>query len=113
MQDQLVKGNTKFKLYQEGDKVWLEGTNLRIPYETQKLSPKWYRPFRVAAKISDVAYQLELPKTWRIHPMFHTSLLTPYKETEAHGSNFVKPPLEIIEGEQEWEVEQILREQTY
>ena len=110
VQDQLVKGSTRFKPYQEGDKVWLEGTNLKIPYETQKLSPKWYGPFRVATKISDMAYQLELPKTWKIHPTFHASLLTPYKETEAHRSNFLELPLDDIKGEQEWEVEQILGE---
>ena len=36
------------------------------------------------------------------------SLLTAYKETEQHGPNFVEPPPDIIEGEPEWEVEQIL-----
>jgi len=42
-----------------GTEVWLEGTNLRLPANiTPKLSPRWYRPFKVAAQISKVAYRL-------------------------------------------------------
>jgi len=66
-----------------------------------KLSPKWYRPFRVATRISNTSYQLNLPLTWKIHPVSHATLLTPYKETEAHGPNFLELPLDIIEGEPE------------
>jgi hypothetical protein len=104
---------TKYKPFEEGDKVWLEGTHLRLPYETMKLAPRRYGPFRVAAKISNVAYKLELPDTWKIHDVFHASLLTPYKETEKHGPNFLEPPPELVDGEPEWEVEQILGDRTY
>jgi hypothetical protein len=78
-----------------------------------KLALRRYGPFKVATKISDVAYRLELPDTWKIHDVSHASLLMPYKETEKHGPNFLEPPLELIEGEPEWEVKQILRDQTY
>jgi len=81
-----------------------------MPYETAKLSPKWYRPFRVATKISNTSYQLDLPPTWKIHPVFHATLLTLYKETKAYGPNFLEPSLDIIEGKPEWEVEKILAE---
>ena len=37
-----------------------------------------------------------------------TNLITPYKETELHGPNFTRPPPDLIEGEQEFEVEKIL-----
>jgi Chromo (CHRromatin Organisation MOdifier) domain len=40
--------------------------------------------------------------------VFHTSLLTPYKETEEHRENFAQPPLELIKGEEEYKVEQIM-----
>jgi hypothetical protein len=111
-QARLIK-ETKYKPFKEGDQVWLEGTHLRLPYETMKLAPRRYGPFKVAAKISDVAYKLELPDTWKIHDVFHASLLTPYKETDKHGPNFLEPPPELINGEPEWEVEEILGDRTY
>jgi Chromo (CHRromatin Organisation MOdifier) domain len=40
--------------------------------------------------------------------VFHASLLTPYKEMEEHGDNFVQLPLELIDGQEEYEVEQIV-----
>jgi hypothetical protein len=70
--------NSKFASLSINNKVWLEGTNLKRLEGTPKLSPRWYGPFRVAAKISHVAYQLDLPETWKIHNVFHASLLTPY-----------------------------------
>ena len=45
--------------------------------------------------------------------MFHASLLTPYQETEAHGPNWIEPPPDIIEGEPEWKVEQILQSRRF
>src|SRR5712675_438526 len=106
-QESMVK-ETKFKGFEIGNKVWLEGKNIKRPYDSPKLSPKQYRPFRVVAKISSVAYKLQIPATWQVHNVFHASLLTPYKETVEHGKNFLEPPPDIIEGEEEWEVEQIL-----
>jgi len=111
-QQWLIK-ETKYKPFNEGDKVWLEGTHLRLPYDTMKLAPRWYGPFKVATKISDVAYRLELSDTWKIHNVFHTSLLTPYKEMDKHGPNFLEPPPDLIDGKEEWEIEKILGHWTY
>src|SRR5712672_3523739 len=104
---------SKFKGFEIGNKVWLEGTNIKRPYNSQKLSPKRYGPFKVVTKISNVAYKLNIPPTWQIHDVFHASLLTPYKETVEHGKNFLEPPPDIIEGEEEWEVEQILDKRIF
>jgi hypothetical protein len=106
-QEQLVK-ESNFKPFQVNDKVWLEGTNLNLPYLTKKLAPRQFGPFRVVTRISNIAYWLELPPTWKIHDSFHTLLLTPYKETEKHGLNFLEPPSDILDGEPEWEVEKLM-----
>jgi Chromo (CHRromatin Organisation MOdifier) domain len=48
---------------------------------------------------------------WRqkkIHPVFHASLLSPYKEMKEHGEIFPEPPPDLVEGEEEFEVEQVL-----
>ena len=63
--------------------------------------------------ISPVAYELKLPPQWRIHLVFHVSLLTPYIETTVHGPNYTRPPPDLVEGEAEWEVEAILAHQYF
>ena len=113
-QESWIKDKPCFKLFSKGEQVWLEGTNLKLPANlTSKLSPRRYGPFRVVAVISPVAYQIELPPHWKIHDVFHASLLTCYQETEQHGPNFIEPPPDIIEGEPEWEVEQILKARRF
>ncbi len=103
----------RFKEYQPRDKVWLEGTNLKRIEGTPKLSPRWYGPFEVATKISHVAYRINLPKAWKIHNVFHASLLTPYRETDEHGPNFLEPPPDIIDNTPEWEVKTILKQRLF
>jgi len=40
--------------------------------------------------------------------VFHVDLLTPYKETATYGSNYTRPPPDLINGEEEYEVERII-----
>jgi hypothetical protein len=96
-----------------GQLVWLEGKNLPLPYGMAKLAPRHHGPFKITKIISPVAVQLELPAQWSIHPVFHNSLLTPYTETPSHGPNFTRPPPDLIDGEEEYEVEQIRSHQTW
>jgi hypothetical protein len=79
-----------------------------MTHPTTKLAPKWYGPFKIKKKISDIVFQLELPHQWKIHNVFHTFLLTPYIKTELYGPNFPEPPLEIVKGDPEFKVEQIV-----
>jgi hypothetical protein len=106
-QKRLIK-ETNFKPFRVEDLVWLERTNLLLPYESTKLAPKRYGPFPVTQKISDTTYQLKLPPHWKIHNTFHAKLLTPYKQTDKYRPNFLEPPPELLEGEPEWEVEEIM-----
>ena len=57
--------------------------------------------------ISPVAAHLDLPQSMKIHNVFHTDLLLPYKETEQYGTPFTRPP-PIIDNEEEYEIENIL-----
>ena len=56
-----------------------------------------------------MAYRLDLPDTMRIHNVFHVDLLLPYKETEAYGTPFTRPPPVIDQGEEEYEIESIIK----
>ena len=58
-------------------------------YTSAKLAPKHHGPFKIMQEVSPVAYQLKLPRAWTIHDVFHSSLLTPYKETTDTGPQFL------------------------
>ena len=103
-----VADQTPEDQFQEGERVWLEAKNLALPYQTRKLAPKRHGPFTITKRVSPVAYQLGLPPTWTIHDVFHASLLTQYKETAEHGTNFHQPPPEMVDGEEEYEVQAIM-----
>src|SRR5580692_6656916 len=94
--------------YNKGEQVWLEAKHLSLPYQMAKLAPKRHGPFTILKQISPVAYELDLPPAWTIHPVFHASLLTPYKETAEHGMNYQRPPLEMINDAEEYKVEQVI-----
>ena len=99
--------------YKVGEWVWLEAKYLALPYTSAKLAPKCHSPLKIMREISPVAYQLALPRAWMIHNVFHSSLLTSYKEAREHGAQFQCPPLELIGNEEEYEVEQIINHQHY
>jgi hypothetical protein len=103
------KGNTIFKPYQIGDQVWIEGTNIQTSNPSKKLGPKRYGPFKVVKALSRTTYQVELPKHWKMHNVFHANLITPYKETELHGPNYSRPPPDLINDKEEYEVEKVLK----
>jgi len=45
---------------------------------------------------------------WSIHNVFHIDLLTPYRETDIHGSNYSRPAPDLVNNEEEYEVEKVL-----
>ena len=71
----------------------------------RKLLMKRTGPFEIEKVISRTAYRLRIPQNWKIHPVFHASLLTSYKETMEHGPNFPRPPPDLINGDEEYEVD--------
>jgi hypothetical protein len=93
--------------FTKGQKVWLDGKGLALPYGSIKLAPKQHGPFEIEEVRSPVVYQLKLLPQWTIHPVFHASLLTPYIETNEHGANYMRPPPDVIEGEEQYEVKTI------
>jgi hypothetical protein len=99
--------------YQVGDQVWLKGWHLCTNQPTVKLTPKRHRPFTVVQVMSPVNYQLELPTQWSIHDVFHTDLLTPYRETITHGTNYQHPPPDLVGSVEEYEVKKVLDSHRY
>ena len=96
--------------YEIGDKVWLLRRNIRTARPSQKLDVKKMGPFRILEAVGDakLAYRLELTPQMRIHDVFHVSLLEPYLEDKLEGRVQEAPLPEVVEGEEEWEVKEVL-----
>ncbi|KAJ2925505.1 hypothetical protein H1R20_g11592, partial [Candolleomyces eurysporus] len=106
MKERLTREWTPFK---KNDRVWLDSRNLKLPYQSKKIAPKREGPFRIKEVLSPVNYRLKLPEHWRIHDVFHATLLSPFFETEEHGPAHPPPVPEIIDGQEEFEVDAILK----
>jgi hypothetical protein len=100
-------------MFQTGDQVWLDGRNIKTFHPTAKLAPKRHGPFPIVRVLSPINYELRLPVQWKLHPVFHVDLLTPYRETEFHGANYDKPPPDLINGEEEYKVERIMASRRF
>jgi hypothetical protein len=96
-----------FTPFKKGDQVWLDSRNLKTIYH-KKMKPKREGPFEITEVLGPVTYKLKLPTSWRIHNVFHATLLRRYKENDTYGANFTEPPPELVEGEEVYEVETIL-----
>jgi hypothetical protein len=62
-------------------------------------------PLKITHRVGKLAYRLELPATLGIHPVFHVSLLEPYRE----GGTYKPPPWEHIASDGTREAEKILQ----
>ncbi|KAK4265118.1 hypothetical protein QN277_026210 [Acacia crassicarpa] len=78
MVQQANKHRTKRQLH-IGDMVYLKlhpfWRNLLNNSSLHKLAARYFRPFKVLKKVGAVAYELDLPSTTCVHPVFHVSLL--------------------------------------
>ena len=97
-----------FTPFEVGQKVWLDTRNLKTNYH-KKMAPKREGPFKVLEALGPVTYRLELPDSWKIHNVFHATLLRPYIENEVYGNNYPRPLPELLEGEEVYRVETILK----
>jgi hypothetical protein len=94
--------------YKVGDVVMLNRKNIRTERSKLKFDAKYLGPFEIIKKISDVAFKLKLPENWKIHPVFHISLLEPIDGNPFPIQVKLPPQPEIIEDEAEFEVEKIV-----
>ena len=104
MAEQHKNKSSGFKLDQL---VWLDTQNLKTKYH-KKMAPKCKGPFWISKVLGPVTYQLDLSLTWWIHNVFHAVLLMPYIENEVHRPNYLWPPPDIKNDEEQWEIEAIL-----
>jgi len=58
-----------------GDFVYLRNKNLRTIRPSPKLEHRSYGPYRIIREVNENAFELDLPKTLRIHPVLPVALL--------------------------------------
>ena len=95
--------------FKVGDLVMLNARNIRQKRPSKKLADRLLGPFKILQIVGNhkQAYKLELPETWRIHPVFHVSLLERYHRRP--GTTVEPTAVEVdSDGDEHWEVEAIL-----
>ena len=75
----------------------------------KKMAPKQEGSFEIEEVSGPVTYQLKLLETWKIHKVFHATLLHLYKKNEVYGENYPQPLPDIENGEEVYKVKQILK----
>jgi hypothetical protein len=65
-------------------------------------------PFQIIAQVNPINYRLELPPTMYIRPVFHVSLLEPYRQFQIPSRIPPTPPPIEIDHDVEYGVEEIL-----
>jgi len=99
--------------YQVNELMMLSTINLKptvyISQESRKLQPKFIGPFKIKKVVSATAYELDLPHTIRVHPVFHISLLKRYIDSpiEFCRPHNIPATITMEDGSEEFEVEAI------
>ena len=91
------------------DKVLLSAKNIRQLRPNKKLSNRFLGPFEVIEIVGDhgQAYKLKLPPTYKIHNVFHVSLLEPWYGQETPEVDETESELVQVQDEPEFEVRSI------
>ena len=99
-----------------GDKVLLSTKNLKLPStHSRKLSPKWVGPFTITRQKHRDSFELDLDGKFQIYPVFHVNLLKPWinnNNTEFPDRHQNPPPATVIDNNEEFEAEAIIKMRT-
>jgi len=101
---------TPAPVYKPGDRVYLDVSDIKTTRLSPKLSHRRLGPFEIERQVGPLAYRLKLPRGMRqLHLVFNVVKLFAVPENPILGRRPQTPPPPIIvDGEEEWEVEEIL-----
>ena len=91
-----------------GDMVWFLPHNVKTTRQSKKLDCKKMEPFKIIKKVGTSSYKLDLPASMTIHNTFHLSLLEPGEDNKFPSQIQTPPPPSEIDGEPEYELQEII-----
>jgi len=97
--------------YQVGDLVMLNGRNIKTRCPSKKLDHKNDGHFQIKKIVSPLAVRLTLPRKWKIHNVFHVSLLEPYRTSEQRAPpdpSKVLREADDMEQSEEYDVDEVM-----
>ena len=97
-------------MYKPGNRVYLDVSDIKTTRPSPKLSHCRLGPFEIEHQVGPLAYRLKLPRGMRqLHPVFNVVKLSTTLEDLILGRRpQTLPPPIVVDGEEEWEVEEIL-----
>jgi len=97
-------------MFQPGDRVYLDMSDIKTTCPSSKLSYRRLGPFEIECQVGPLAYRLKLPHGLRqLHPVFNIVKLSTAPDDPIPGRKpCALPPLIVVDGELEWEVEEVL-----
>ena len=96
--------------YKVGNLVLLSMKDLKYQMAErciEKFTERFVGLYKVKVIVSSNAIELELPSTFKIHPVVNVSWVQRYK-SQVEGQRKETPQPAVIEGEEEWKVEKIM-----
>jgi len=97
-------------IFKLGDQVYLDASDIKMTHPSPKLSYRRLGPFKIECQVGPLAYRLKLPYGLRqLHPVFNMVKLSAALDNPIPGRKLqALPPPIVINGEPEWEVEEVL-----
>jgi hypothetical protein len=97
--------NVDFKV---GDKVWVTTRHWQTDRPSKKLANQMEGPYEILEQIGH-SFKLKLPNSMKVHPVFHAKKLCKDPDNPLPGqANPELLPLELEDGEAEYEVQEVL-----
>ena len=102
----------KYIEFQEGQEVWLDSGDIHTERPSQKLEDKRLGPYKIIKK-AGASYELALPKSMRVHPVFSTEKLYRNATDPLPGQKQEPPKPVVVDGKDTYEVDDILDSRIY
>jgi len=95
-----------------GDQEMLNTKNIKRKQPTREFTAQLYGLIKIVENQGNRAFKLDIRARCNIDPVFHDSLLEPYKVSDPLNREQAPQEPEDVKGDLEWEVERIVKSET-